>query len=170
MNADRRVRVRFAEEADAAEIADVHLTSRSAAMPYLPPPEHSREQVVRWIREIVLRRCRVWVAVGGTRINGYAALDGDMLEHLYLRPDMRRQGLGTLLLDEVKRHSPGGVSLRVFQRNAEARAFYVHHGFVVVDTNDGERNMENLPDMTLRWSPVAGIGSATLACEAQRHG
>ncbi|MES9537610.1 GNAT family N-acetyltransferase [Actinomadura sp. NPDC000600] len=153
MNVDDRTRIRFASEADAAEIAHIHLTSRSATMPYLPPPEHSHDQVVAWIRDVLLKRCRVWVAVRDTQINGYAALDHDMLEHLYLRPDMRRQGIGTILLNEVRRHSPGGVSLRVFQQNTEARVFYEHHGFTVVDTNVGNRNMENLPDMTLRWKP-----------------
>ncbi|MGW3568603.1 GNAT family N-acetyltransferase [Streptomyces sp. NPDC000941] len=94
-----------------------------------------------------------WCVVRGAEIIGYAALDGDMLEHLYLRPDVRRQGIGTLLLDAVRRHSPDGVSLHVFQQNTDARAFYERHGFTVIDINDGDRNMENLPDMTLRWIP-----------------
>jgi ribosomal protein S18 acetylase RimI-like enzyme len=150
---DGKTRVRFAEEADAAVIARIHMTSRLATMPYLPPQERSHEEVTRWIRDVVLRRCRTWVAVRGSEIVGYAALDGDMLEDLYLRPDVRRQGIGTLLLDEVRRHSPGGLSLYVFQQNTDARAFYERHGFTVLDTNDGERNMENLPDLTLRWTP-----------------
>jgi hypothetical protein len=57
------------------------------------------------------------------------------------------------LLDEVRRHSPDGVSLHVFQQNTNARAFYECHGFTVFDTCNGDRNMENLPDMTLRWTP-----------------
>ncbi|WP_242578059.1 GNAT family N-acetyltransferase [Streptomyces sp. MST-110588] len=101
----------------------------------------------------MLEECRTWVAVGGGRIIGYAALGGDVLEHLYLHPDVRRRGIGTLLLDEARRHSPGGLSLRVFQQNEAARAFYERHGFTVLDTDDGCRNMENLPDMTLRWEP-----------------
>jgi ribosomal protein S18 acetylase RimI-like enzyme len=146
-----KTRIRLAEEADADEIARIHLTSRSATMPYLPPQQRSHEEVTRWIRDVVLRQCRTWVAVRDKEIMGYAALDGDLLEDLYLRPDIRRLGIGTLLLDEVKRHSPDGLSLYVFQQNTEARAFYEHHGFTVIDTNDGERNMEHLPDMTLRW-------------------
>ena len=122
-------------------------------MPYLPPQQRSHEQVTRWVRDVVLRQCRTWVAVRAAEIMGYAALDGDMLEHLYLRPDVRRQGIGTLLLDEVRRYRPDGVSLHVFQQNTDARAFYERHGFTVFDTNDGDRNMENLPDMTLRWAP-----------------
>ncbi|NEC49521.1 GNAT family N-acetyltransferase [Actinospica acidiphila] len=129
------------------------MTSRSATMPYLPPQKRDHEQVTRWVRDVVLKRCRTWVAVRRAEILGYAALDGDMLDHLYLRPDVRRQGIGTLLLDEVRRHSPEGVVLHVFQQNIGARAFYERHGFTVLEISDGRRNMENLPDMTLRWTP-----------------
>ncbi|MEU5611003.1 GNAT family N-acetyltransferase [Streptomyces sparsogenes] len=153
MSDDGKIRIRRAEEADAAVIARIHMASRAATMPYLPPQKHDHEQVTQWIRDVLLKQCRTWVAVRDAEITGYAALDGDLLDHLYLRPDARRQGIGTLLLDEVRRHSPEGVSLHVFQQNTEARAFYEHHGFTVLDTNDGDRNMENLPDMTLRWTP-----------------
>jgi GNAT superfamily N-acetyltransferase len=148
-----KTRIRLAEEEDAAVIARIHMTSRSATMPYLPPQKRGHEQVTQWVRDVLLRQCRTWVAVRDAEIMGYAALDGDLLEHLYLRPDVRRQGIGTLLLDEVKRQSPDRVSLHVFQQNVDARAFYERHGFTVFDTSDGDRNMENLPDMTLRWTP-----------------
>ncbi|MFF9447027.1 GNAT family N-acetyltransferase [Streptomyces althioticus] len=146
-------RIRVAVEEDASVIARIHMASRSATMPYLPPQKRDHEQVSRWVQDVVLRRCRTWVAVRRAEIVGYAALDGDMLDHLYLRPDVRRQGIGTLLLDEVRRHSPEGLVLHVFQQNIGARAFYERHGFTVLDTSDGSRNMENLPDMTLRWTP-----------------
>ncbi|GIG67486.1 GNAT family N-acetyltransferase [Phytomonospora endophytica] len=148
-------RIRSAVEADAPVIAAIHLASRAAAMPYLPPQKRNHEQVTRWVLDVVLKECRVWVAVTGAEIDGYAALDGDLLEHLYLRPDARRRGIGTLLLDEVRRHSPAGLSLHVFQQNAEARAFYERHGFTVLELGDGQGNMEKLPDMTLRWTPDA---------------
>jgi GNAT superfamily N-acetyltransferase len=129
------------------------MTSRAATMPYLPRQERSQDEVTRWIEDVVLKECRTWVAGRGTQTLGYAALEEDMLEHLYLRPEARRQGIGTLLLEQAKRHSPNGLSLHVFQLNTDARAFYARHGFTELDTNDGSRNMENLPDMTLRWIP-----------------
>ncbi|MFD6494154.1 GNAT family N-acetyltransferase [Streptomyces sp. NPDC060188] len=153
MSGDGGARIRYAQEADAAVIARVHMTSRSSAMPYLPPQKRDHEQVTRWVRDVLFVECRVWVAVCDAEVVGYAALDGDMLEHLYLRPDVRRRGVGTLLLDEVRRHSPDGMSLHVFQRNTGARAFYERHGFSVVEAGDGSGNMENLPDLTLRWTP-----------------
>ncbi len=121
-------------------------------MPYLPAQRRTHQQVTRWVEETLLATCRMWVAARDTDVLGYAALGGDVLEHLYLRPDVRRQGIGTLLLNEVKRHSPDGLSLHVFQQNTDARAFYEQHGFRVVDTCDGRGNMEHLPDLTLRWS------------------
>jgi ribosomal protein S18 acetylase RimI-like enzyme len=150
---DGGTEIRPADVADAAAIARVHMASRAATMPYLPPQKRSHDQVTDWVRDTLHRTCQIWVAARDGEILGYAALEGDMLEDLYLRPDVRRQGIGTLLLDTVRRHSPAGVSLHVFQQNTDARAFYERHGFTVVDTNDGSRNMENLPDMTLRWTP-----------------
>lgn len=48
--------------------------------------------------------------------------------------------------------SPDRLTLRVFTRNTDARAFYERHGFRLVDENDGSRNEENEPDMTYRWT------------------
>jgi GNAT superfamily N-acetyltransferase len=140
--------------ADAAAIAPVHITSREATMPYLPPRRRTDAEVEAWVREVVLARSAVWVAEAAGRVVGYAAVEDGVLDALYLLPGARRQGLGTLLLRRAQAHSPGGLSLFVFQKNTGARAFYAHHGFTPTDTNDGSRNMENEPDMTMRWEPV----------------
>ncbi|MFC1419612.1 GNAT family N-acetyltransferase [Streptacidiphilus cavernicola] len=153
-DAPSTTRIRPAGPADAAEIAAVQMRSRVETMPYLPPQRRTHEQVTRWVEDIVLRDCRIWVAVDdGGRILGFAALEGTMLEHLYLLPETRRRGIGSRLLDQVRRHSPDQVTLHVFQQNTDARAFYAKHGFTVVDSTDGRGNMEKLPDLTLRWTP-----------------
>ncbi|MEU8918887.1 GNAT family N-acetyltransferase [Streptomyces nigrescens] len=150
------VTVRLALPTDAPAIAAVHQASRQATMPYLPPQRRTHEEVTRWIREIVLPQCHTLVAVRGTALLGYAALQGELLEQLYLRPEARRTGIGSLLLAEARRLRPDGLYLHVFQLNTDARAFYAHHGFRVVEVNDGSANMENLPDLTLRWTPAPG--------------
>ncbi|MEU8546333.1 GNAT family N-acetyltransferase [Streptomyces roseoverticillatus] len=61
-------------------------------------------------------------ASGSGRIPGFAALEDDMLEHLYRHPDSRRQGIGSALLAQVREAAPGALSLRVFQRNEPAIA------------------------------------------------
>lgn len=86
------LRLREAVAADAAGITNVFLASRAAAMPYLPRL-YSDEQTRAWIEAVVLPGSTVWVAETGEKpeIVGFAALDGTVLDHLYLRPDVRRQ-------------------------------------------------------------------------------
>ncbi|MFH9349558.1 GNAT family N-acetyltransferase [Kitasatospora sp. NPDC017646] len=147
------VHLRAARAQDAAAVTEVFLASRAAAMPYLPRL-HSDEATLWWVTNVVLADTRVWLAedAGTGALLGFAALDGDLLDHLYLRPDVRRRGIGTLLLEAVKEASPERLSLHVFQKNTGARAFYERHGFVLVDSDDGSRNEENEPDMTYRWT------------------
>ncbi|WP_424217344.1 GNAT family N-acetyltransferase (plasmid) [Streptomyces sp. BI20] len=151
--APREPRLRAARAADAAEITEVFLASRAAAMPYLPRI-HTDEQTRYWIEAIVLPGSTVWVAETGEdpAIVGFAALDGTVLDHLYLRPDARRRGIGSALLAAVKEASPHELSLHVFQRNEEARSFYEHHGFTAGEFDDGSRNEENEPDVTYHWT------------------
>ncbi|MEW2474877.1 GNAT family N-acetyltransferase [Micromonospora gifhornensis] len=144
--------IRPARDSDADAVAEVFLASRAAAMPYLPRL-YDDEQTRAWITQVMLPTSTTWVAESTTtgEILGFAALDGNLLAHLYLRPDARRQGIGTALLTHAQQASPTGLSLRVFARNTAARAFYEHHGFRPIDSNDGSRNEENEPDITYHW-------------------
>ncbi|MGW3245934.1 N-acetyltransferase family protein [Streptomyces sp. NPDC001070] len=156
MTDDTGIRIRPAAASDADAITAVFLASRAAAMPWLPRL-HSDEETRWWVGNIVLQQCRVWVAehAGTGAALGFAALEGDWLEHLYLRPDARGRGIGALLLDEVLRHHPDGpLSLHVFQRNAAARAFYERHGFRAVPGSESTVNEEGEPDLTYRLHTV----------------
>jgi GNAT superfamily N-acetyltransferase len=156
------ITVRAARPGDAAAVARVHIASREGTMPYLPPRRRTDEQVVAWAAAMVrgAEGERVWVAEDGSgAVVGYAAVAGEWLEHLYLLPGVLRRGIGSALLARARAHRPQGLSLHVFRKNTGARAFYARHGFTVVDVDDGSRNMENEPAMTLRWAPVTNSTS-----------
>ncbi len=148
--------IRRAKADDADTVTRVFLASRAAAMPYLPRL-YDEEQTRAWVTHVVLPGCVTWVAEHPHtgEILGFAALDGEVLEHLYLRPDARGQGIGHALLDQVRRTGPQVLNLRVFTRNTSARRFYERHGFRPVDESDGSRNEENEPDMTYVWREVS---------------
>jgi ribosomal protein S18 acetylase RimI-like enzyme len=61
------------------------------------------------------------------------------LHRIYVRPDLKRSGIGTVLLDELHRRLPRGSSyvLMVVADNRPARAFYERHGFVEEARVDG---------------------------------
>ncbi|MEV4878140.1 GNAT family N-acetyltransferase [Streptomyces cyaneofuscatus] len=160
-NAYDDVRIRPATAQDAEAVTRVFLASRAAAMPYLPRV-HSDEDTLAWITHVVLpTSTAVRVAEGeGGELLGFAVLAGgdehgrgDELDHLYLRPDVLRRGIGSRLLAEVQEAAGGPLDLYVFQRNAAARAFYERHGFTAVAFDDGSRNEEGEPDVLYRWSP-----------------
>ena len=143
---------RSAEARDADAVTAVFLASRAAALPWLPQL-HTDEETRGWIEHVVLARYRTWVAVDGEDVVGFAALSPGHLEHLYLHPDRRRQGIGTLLFRQVQQASPEGFTLFVFARNTPARVFYERHGCRVIATGDGSGNEEGEPDVEYAWAP-----------------
>jgi ribosomal protein S18 acetylase RimI-like enzyme len=143
--------VRPATAADADAVTSVFLASRAAALPWLPRL-YSDEETRWWVEHVVLAECSVWVATEPDVV-GFAALRGAVLEHLYLQPDRRGQGIGTLLLHQVRQAGSSGLTLSVFARNTAARAFYEHHGFQMLGVSDGSRNEECEPDVTYEWTP-----------------
>ncbi len=142
-----------ATDADAAEIAALYLASRADALPFLRRI-HDDAAVGIWIRTQMLRRGETWVARADGVILGFVTLVEAELEQLYLRPGHYRRGIGALLLDQAKAHSPGRLQLFTFQRNARARAFYEAHGFRLVDLSDGAGNEAGEPDARYAWGPL----------------
>jgi GNAT superfamily N-acetyltransferase len=147
--------LRPAEPKDADAIADVFLAARKASMPYLPDL-HSDEETRGWVRDLVLARDEVWVAAVGDRIDGFLALNGDVLDHLYVAPRLHGSGIGSALFAKAKQLRPQGFRLWVFQRNMQARGFYEARGMRVVEFTDGSRNEEREPDALYEWAPAAG--------------
>jgi GNAT superfamily N-acetyltransferase len=149
--------LRPAEPKDADAIADVFLASRKVSMPYLPDL-HSDEETRKWIRDVVLARNEVWVAAAGDRVDGFLALNGEVLEHIYVAPRLHGSGLGSALLAKAKQLRPNGFRLWVFQRNMQARGFYEARGMRAVEFTDGSENEEREPDVLYEWVPD-GAGS-----------
>lgn len=63
------------------------------------------------MRELVLRTCRVWVAIESAYPVGFLALRDDHVEHLYVRPGHQGHGVGGRLVELAKAASPGRLLL-----------------------------------------------------------
>jgi len=92
------------------------------------PNIHTDEETFYFIANIVLRDQDVLVAETNGEISGFIAMHEDMVEHLYVRPDLLRRGIGRALLQRAKERLPSGFRLWVFQQNVPARRFYERHG------------------------------------------
>ncbi|MBV8164802.1 MAG: GNAT family N-acetyltransferase [Candidatus Eremiobacteraeota bacterium] len=145
------VEIRQADpQRDALAIAEIHLVSRRHEVPYLQRPHTDEETRDYFARRVGHRPAAWWVATARDKLVGYMLIDGENLDHLYVRPGWQRRGIGLTLLAKAKALSPQRLELWTFQRNRNARAFYEAQGFHAVDCTDG-RNEENEPDVKYEW-------------------
>ena len=145
------IEIREAERpGDALDIAEIHLAAR---MPYLHRA-HTDDETRDWFARMVGGRSAAWwVALVENQIVGYMLIDGENLDHLYVRPGWQRRGIGLSLLNKAKAMSPQRLELWTFQSNSNARVFYETQGFRAVEYTDG-RNEENEPDVKYEWKLV----------------
>jgi GNAT superfamily N-acetyltransferase len=137
---------------DAAALAALFSAARRTAMPWLPEL-HTAAEDREFVERRVLAECEVLVARRDGEPLAFLALNGGQVDHLYVRPDAQRQGVGGALLDAAKARRPRGLQLWAFQRNGAALAFYARHGFTELDRTDGRDNEEREPDVRLGWRP-----------------
>ena len=142
-----RATIRQGSPIDADAIGHIFVRARDA-MTYLPAiKDEDRPKLGGWI----IARHEVWVIEEQSRVVGFAGLSPGWLDHLYMHPDSQRQGLGSILLQYIKKLQPEGLQLWVFQQNAEARRFYERHDFRLEKLTDGSGNMEREPDALYSW-------------------
>ena len=144
--------IRAARPADAGPIADIFLAARKASMGYLPVL-HTDEEIRAWIAGPMMSDCRVWIA-GDDRVDGFLALHGPRIDHLYVAPDRQGRGIGSALLRHVQA-TQGRLTLFVFVRNVGAVRLYERHGFRVIQHRDGSTNEEREPDLDMEWVATA---------------
>jgi GNAT superfamily N-acetyltransferase len=148
-----KVEIRRAGADEAAAVADVYLTSRGQAAPYIPRMVHTDDEVRNWFASIVLVQHEVWVAAIGARIVGAMVLRGDSVDQLYVLPKHQRRGVGSQLLAHAKRQRRV-LRLYTFQSNEPARDFYEKHGFKPIAFGDGSANEEGAPDVLYEWKGI----------------
>ena len=150
MSADQIV-IRRARPNEAPTIAELYIASRRGAVAYMPTV-HTDDEIRGWVSSYLVPTLEVWVAERAGQLAGFLALDGDMLDQLFVAPVLQRTGVGDRLLALAKELRPARLRLYAFQRNTPAREFYERRGFIAVDFNDGSRNEEHEPDVLYQWT------------------
>ena len=147
--------IRRADPTESDRVAEVmwRVREQSATIGAIPPSVHPLEDMKTWMSRMVFTRHEVWVGVDGETFVAVLVLGRpDWLEHLYIDNSHTGQGLGSRLVDLAKQELGGRVQLWTFQSNHGARRFYERHGFVAVETTDGD-NEEGQPDVRYVFTP-----------------
>jgi putative acetyltransferase len=103
----------------------------------------------RWRNELV-PNAAVIVAEQAQELIGFVTIDGSgYLDQLVVSPEHWGSKLATTLVDEAKRLSPAGVTLKVNADNVRAIRFYERNGFVHAgeDVNPGSKR----PVLKMAW-------------------
>jgi GNAT superfamily N-acetyltransferase/chorismate mutase len=136
---------------DLPGVAELYLRVREAAVPAMPPPIHTVDEVHAYVEGWDLARRDVWVAELDGAPVAFMVVEDAWLDSLYVLPEAAGQGVGSALLDVAKGLRPGGFSLWVFESNTPARAFYQRRGIVELERTDGSGNEERAPDLRMAW-------------------
>ena len=150
-NGSKSFSPRRARPEEARTIADAWLRSRHDSIPAIPPPVHTDDEVREWFASVLVSDRELWVIAPGDHPVALLVLEGDWINQLYVDPPWTGQWLGSMLIDLAKELHPEHLDLWTFQSNTAARRFYERHGFVAIDTTEGE-NEEHGPDVHYRWS------------------
>jgi GNAT superfamily N-acetyltransferase len=154
------VTVRRATVDDAVAIADLYSAARKRAVPQMPPAMHTNAEDRAYVAaRLAEDEVTMWVAEAegedGHELLGFASCTSTWLNGLYVRPDLKGRGIGSLLLDVVEATHPDGYELWVFESNLGARRLYERRGLVEVERTDGSGNEEKAPDIRMAWRPTS---------------
>ena len=142
--------LRAAAHSDTERIADILLQSRAAFLPYAASA-HTDDEVREWVRDILVTREDVTVALVAGQLVGVMAMhraeDISWISQLYVHPTYVGQGIGSCLLARALETAARPIRLYTFQQNVGARRFYERNGFVPLRFTDGSGNAERCPDV-----------------------
>jgi len=148
-------RLRAALPADADAIAAVF--SASFRLLTFLPMLHTVEEDRSFIRNVILKECKVLITEDESGAVGFLAREGMEIRLLHVRPDRIGQGAGKALVKAAQSSGPATLELWCFQANAGARRFYERHGFEAIRFTDGSDNEEKTPDVRYRWVRREGL-------------
>lgn len=141
------VTLRTANADDVDGVAGLFARSRAAALPFLPVLHSPAEDIAFFggLRE----RGLMTLAERAGSLLGFMVERQGWVEQLYVEPEQRGQGIGSLLVNAAKQRQKR-LQLWCFADNHAGRNFYIRHGFVEIGRSDGD-NEEGQPDILFGW-------------------
>lgn len=137
--------IRTLQKADINRVMDIWLDTNIKAHSFVT----SQYWKSNWdlVREM-LPQAEVYVYENEQGIQGFAGLNGDYMEGIFVADGMQAQGIGKRLLDFIKSKKVK-LCLNVYRKNMRAIHFYQSEGFKIqhegIDEATGEK------DYTMIW-------------------
>ena len=102
------------------------------------------------VRDVYLPSAQTWVWEQDGVLKGFiSVMESRFIGALFVAPDAARQGIGSALIGEVKKHY-GWLTLEVYQKNVQAVNFYHAQGFRIEDCAWQDETQH--PTWIMHWS------------------
>ena len=139
--------IRMQEESDWERVASIWLDANREAHDFIPDSY--------WLGHLeevrtALAQAEVYVFADEARpgLLGFVGLQGDYIAGIFVRREAWSHGVGRQLLDHMKECHPR-LSLRVYEKNQRAAAFYRREGFRLLETGVDPETGE--AELLLEW-------------------
>ncbi len=103
-------------------------------------------------------KAELWMVDDGTRPVGFLIMDGDMIDALFVHPDVHGRGFGTALLNHALTLAPEAL-VDASEQATNALPFYEARGFVRTGRSETDPEGRPYPIIHLRY----GGGAASKA-------
>ena len=126
--------IRSRRAADNPILLDIWLRSVRATHAFLEPADI--DDLYPQVRDVYLPAVDVFVAeMADGQVGGFIGMQGVQVEMLFVDPDRFSQGVGSALLDHVRK-SEEALTVDVNEQNPRAHTFYRRYGFVDVGRSE----------------------------------
>ncbi len=137
--------IRVFQPADLDQVADLWLAANLQAHGFISSEYWKENQAL--VKELLLQ-VEVYVYEKDGKILGFAGLDGEYIEGIFVAEKDRSHGIGKALLDFLKAKKPK-LHLNVYQKNTRAIQFYEREGFRI--QSDGLDEATGEKDYMMAW-------------------
>ncbi len=113
--------------------AEVHAVSWQDSHRSFCPPEfvaaHTPERQYRYLTDKAANGSRIFLLLRGETPVGVVTVTADLIADLYILPEERNKGYGTVLLQHAMGQCAGSPTLWILENNIGAERLYRRNGF-----------------------------------------
>lgn len=143
--------IRLYKTEDFEPITRLWFDAQTVAMPdMMARMDYKFDEAQAYFRNVIVLETQMWVYERDGVPLGFIAIQGELIDRLYVHPAYHRQGIGQALLMKARELLPEHIWLYTHVANKMARAFYEKNDFIAEGFGVSPAP-ESEPDVEYHW-------------------
>ena len=143
--------IRLYKTEDFEPITRLWFDAQTVAMPdMMARMDYKFDEAQAYFRNVIVLETQMWVYERDGAPLGFIAIQGELIDRLYVHPAYHRQGIGKALLMKARELLPEHIWLYTHVANKMARAFYEKNDFIAEGFGVSPAP-ESEPDVEYHW-------------------